>query len=83
MPAKKGNGYVTETIVAEEMVRCGCPPERFMACAAVFGNAVGAVDRTEHPMVVRFANWTAVKNRDAVAYRMSCHGGKERLPAKT
>lgn len=69
---KKENGYKTEEIVAQAKEDCGCPEDKFFACAQKFGQVKEIVSHAGHPAVTSFANWVTQRTAREIANRMAC-----------
>ncbi|MFA6519390.1 MAG: hypothetical protein WCT41_01030 [Candidatus Paceibacterota bacterium] len=70
---------VIAAIIAEAIKKCGCPEEKYMACAAVFGQTEGSVDHLTHSAVLHFSRWMMTRSAREIGNRMSCSGGSDRV----
>ncbi len=79
---RKGNAYSKEDVVSGEHAKCGCPEDKFRQCACKFHGSPTVAGGMSHPDVTSFANYLAIKSKEAVSHRMGCNGGENRLKAE-
>ncbi|MFZ3043737.1 MAG: hypothetical protein WA058_01360 [Minisyncoccia bacterium] len=70
--SKKGNGYDAAAVVAGAVAKCGCPTEKFSACAKKFGQTDTA-----------FADWVLIKEMATVRRRLNCPDSPKKSRSST